>query len=332
MSVTSVPHRAGAPPGARDVRAGDPDRRFYAFAVDRLIAWGIDVTVAVVATRSLVSHGHPVVGSLVIMAVVPLVGLVFAVLLGTTGTTPGCSLLGLRLVHSVTGEPIGVGRAILRTFVLALATLPFGFGLAALAWTALVDATGLRRGWHDHLVSSILVDVRPVPVVEEGRDPGAGQVVNLTALRLAPSRRAQVPVARTPVRRPVRARPAVAVARSPVAWELAFDSGQRVVVDTLVLIGHRPEAGPGEQGALLVALPSADGSVARTHAQVVVAADGALVVTDRGSTLGSTLVRRGLPRPLTPGRPTTLLEGDSVTLGDRTLTVHRLPGLDGSSA
>ena len=53
------------------------------------------------------------------------------------------------------------------------------------------------------------------------------------------------------------------------------------------------------------------------------APDGALVVTDRGSTEGSVLVRRGVRRPLSPGRPTTLLEGDLVILGDRTLTVVR---------
>src|SRR4029079_4178573 len=103
------------------------------------------------------------------------------------------------------------------------------------------------------------------------------------------------------------------------SWGLAFDTGERVVVDTLVLIGRRPEPCTGEQGARLVALPSADMSVSKTHAQVVVAADGALVVTDRGSTNGSTLVRKGMPRPLTAGRPTTLLDRDAGTLGEQTL-------------
>jgi hypothetical protein len=108
------------------------------------------------------------------------------------------------------------------------------------------------------------------------------------------------------------------------AWGLAFDTGEQVVVDTLVLVGRRPEARPGEQGARLVELRSADMSVSKTHAQVVVAADGALVVTDRGSTNGSTLVRQGMPRPLSAGRPTTLVDGDVVALGDRSMTVHRI--------
>ena len=80
----------------------------------------------------------------------------------------------------------------------------------------------------------------------------------------------------------------------------------------------------GERGARLVSLPSADLSVSKTHVEVVVAPDGALVVTDRGSTNGSTLVRRGIPRHLTSGRPATLLEGDVVMLGDRTMEVLRV--------
>jgi hypothetical protein len=31
-----------------------------------------------------------------------------------------------------------------------------------------------------------------------------------------------------------------------------------------------------------------------------------------------------MARPLPPGRPTTLLDGDVLTLGDRSMTVHRI--------
>jgi uncharacterized RDD family membrane protein YckC len=331
-----------------EVGVGDAERRFYAFAIDRLIAWGIDLAVAVVVTRLLVSQGRALLGVLVIVSTVLVVGLVFALVLGMTGTTPGKSLLGLRLVHTGTGEPIGPGPAVLRTFVLGVAAWPFGFGLAALAWTAVADPTRLRRGWHDHLVSSVVVDTRPQPVVVEAEESGPRHVVNLTALRLAPARRTPPPsaltsvphsapsehppaddvAAPTTVRDPALAQgrgpdPTVPVTLPAATWGLRFDSGERVVVDTLVLIGRRPEPRAGEQGARLVALPSADMSVSTTHAQVVVASDGALVVTDRGSTNGSTLLRKGMPRPLTAGRPTTLLEGDQVCVGDRTMTVVR---------
>ena len=53
MSVVSAPGQAVAPPALpAELRVADPDRRFYAFAIDRLIAWGIDVAVAVVASQT----------------------------------------------------------------------------------------------------------------------------------------------------------------------------------------------------------------------------------------------------------------------------------------
>ena len=208
--------------------------------------------------------------------------------------------------------------------MLGLAAVPFGFGLAALAWTCLADRSRLRRGWHDRLVSSIVVDVRPAPVVEAAPDAGPRHVVNLTAMRLAPAHRLVGTIEpAAPPRAPRHAAPRTwEPARTPGgAWTVSFDSGERVAVDTLVLVGRSPDPRLGEQGARLVALPSTDLSVSKTHLEVVVAADGALVVTDRGSTNGSTLVRRGTPRHLTPGRPATLLEGDRVLLGDRTMRV-----------
>jgi hypothetical protein len=282
------------------------------------------------------------------------IGAVFAVMLGVTGSTPGKAFSGLRVIDIRTGRPIGVGPALLRSLIVTGATVPFGFGLAALAWTALADPEHLRRGWHDRVVSSLVVDLRPVPVVEEVDDAGPRSVVNLTAMRLVPARRppsapdpAQVP-ARAPSReRPARAAqddagserttvrdPALAAAvpgstpastpRLTPAWGLVFDTGERVRVEAIVLIGRRPEPRPGEEGARLVGLPSSDMSVSKTHAQVAVAPDGTLVVTDRGSTNGSVLRRQGVAKPLVPGRPATLLDGDVVNLGDRTMTVVRI--------
>jgi pSer/pThr/pTyr-binding forkhead associated (FHA) protein len=104
---------------------------------------------------------------------------------------------------------------------------------------------------------------------------------------------------------------------------LAFDTGERLAVDGLVLVGRRPEGRPGEAVRHLVALPSQDMSLSKTHAQVGVAGDGALVVMDRGSTNGSVLTRQGVSRPLSGGRPATLLEGDVVRFGDRSMEVSR---------
>jgi hypothetical protein len=192
---------------------------------------------------------------------------------------------------------------------------------------------------------SVVVDVRPEPVVDIAADIAPRSVVNLTAMRLVPAAPApQPPVAprrAVPAPRPVAAPegPAevspssagVTVQRAPVVtptqptsgWVLAFDTGEQVPVDGVVLVGRRPEGRPGEAVRHLVSLPSQDMSLSKTHAQVAVAADGALVVMDRGSTNGSVLTRHGVSRPLSGGKPTTLLEGDVVRLGDRRMEISR---------
>jgi len=308
-----------------DRRVAEIDRRFYAFAVDMLIAWGIDVAAAVVVARTLLRRDHVLVGVVAILATILVVGLLFALLQGSIGRTPGKSLTGLRLVDTGTERPIGARRAVLRALVLGLATVPFGFGLAALAWTAVVDRSGLRRGWHDRLVSSIVIDARREPVLVPTSDQRPRHVVNLTAMRLAPPHRLVGTIEPPPTPAPRHAAPRARVpAGAPAAWAVNFDTGERIHVDTPLLVGRSPDPRLGEQGARLVSLASADLSLSKTHIEVVVAADRSLVVTDRGSTNGSILVRQGTPRHLAPGRPTTLLEGDLVLLGDRRMIVGRV--------
>jgi hypothetical protein len=102
-----------------------------------------------------------------------------------------------------------------------------------------------------------------------------------------------------------------------------FDDGQSFVVEGMVLVGRRPEPRAGEAVWHLVPLTSVDMSVSKTHAQFAPAPDGALVVMDRGSTNGSTLTRQGVSRQLSPGKPATLVDGDTVAFGDRSMEVHR---------
>ena len=106
-------------------------------------------------------------------------------------------------------------------------------------------------------------------------------------------------------------------------WRLTFDDGQTFVLEGPALVGRRPEGRQGEPVRHLVPLTSSDMSVSKTHAQLQVAPDGALVVMDRGSTNGSVLVRSGVTRELPPGKPTTLLPGDEVRFGDRSMTAVR---------
>jgi uncharacterized RDD family membrane protein YckC len=373
-----MPETAEAPPPA------GPDRRFYAFLLDRLLAWG-GYAAAAWAAYVLIDRDHVVGGVAVIVAAVLLAWMLSSVALGLWGLTPGKAMLGLR-VHGEDGEPIGVPRALLRTLVLGAATLPtLGFGAAALAWTALADPSGDRRGWHDRRAGSVVVDVRPPVVEHESPVEQPRPVVNLTAMRLVPA--SPTPPARIPepptappvpvsapsapsapaapsvtprqglgwplVGAPPTAHPGVPTTPPPrrpppppppppppagrpapggartmpggpapgAGWRVSFDTGESFIVEGLTLVGRRPEARPGEPARQLVSLPSDDMSLSKTHAQFQVVPDGALVVMDRGSTNGSILIRSGVTRHLSGGRPATLRHGDRVRFGDREMTV-----------
>jgi hypothetical protein len=325
----------------------DLDRRFYAFAVDRLVAWTIDAVAAYLAWRYLVDDGRVVAGVAAVATVVVVVYAGFAVVLGLTGSSPGNALVGIRVLGVGTGAPIGAGPGLLRQLVLGLATLPtFGLGTATLAWTAAMDPSGRRHGWHDRVSGSEVLDVRPAAEEPEEVEAGPRHVVNLTAMRLVPppatpppappappgpAPAAPPPQHRAPVREAVPPKqqlgyPLVPDAPGPVArWRIRFDSGESFVVEGLTLVGRKPEPRAGEAPGHLVVLRSEDMSLSKTHAQLQVVADGVLVVMDRGSTNGSVLLRQGVARDLTAGRATTLLDGDHVRFGDRMMSVAREP-------
>jgi hypothetical protein len=209
-------------------------------------------------------------------------------------------------------------RAMQRTLILGVATLPtFGLGVATLAWTAVMDAGGMRRGWHDLVTDAVVVDVRPVPEAPAVTEQPPRQIVNLTAMRLVPPTLRESAPERTVIRN--RAIPPLA------RWRVSFDSGETFVVEGLAVVGRRPEPRPGEEVRHVIPLRSEDMSLSKTHAQFQVAPDGVLVVMDRGSTNGSVLIREGVPKDLQAGKPTTLLPGDEVAFGDRRMTVAREP-------
>ena len=296
----------------------------------------------------------------VVAGAMVLLWLVSAIVLGVTGNSPGKAISGLRVVHHGDGTPIGVGPSLVRSLVLGVSGLPtFGIGVATLAWTAVEDRGRQRRGWHDHLAKTVVVDVRPVvAVADTGAEEGPRHIVNLTAMRLIPAppvesvrtpertehsvRRQPLPADLTaspgppPQASPQQAPPSPQVpaqqqvpppqqrpATAPPRWRVHFDNGESFVIAGLALVGRRPEARSGEQVAHLIPLSSADMSVSKTHAQFGPAPDGTIVVMDRGSTNGTVLVRQGVSRPLAPGRPASLLDGDKVVYGDREMTISR---------
>jgi hypothetical protein len=169
--------------------------------------------------------------------------------------------------------------------------------------------------------------MRLVPAPPQAATPAAPRRAPRTSVVAtpapAPAAPQPAPVSVPESQRTVRRSPVVIPTGDSVGWVLAFDTGERVPVDGVVLVGRRPSARPGEAVRHLVALPSQDMSLSKTHAQIGVAGDGALVVMDRGSTNGSVLTRQGVSRPLSGGKPTTLLEGDLVRFGDRSMEVSR---------
>lgn len=345
------------PPATVSHPAAELDRRFYAFVLDRLVGYGLIAVVGYLAWRLLLGEGRTAAGVAVVVAGVLLVSLVHAILLGVAGVSPGKAMTGLRVV-GLDGRPLGVPLALLRVLLLGFLTLPTaGIGIATLAWTAVTSPDGRRRGVHDQLTRAVVVDVRPVPEVVEATDARPRQIVNLTALRLmpapptappSPTATVAVPTGPTgptgpPPSAPPRAAgptlppgpPPTAPPTAPLsrpapaqtvrAWRVSFDTGESFVVEGLALVGRRPEPRGDEPVRHVVPLASSDMSVSKTHAQFQVVPDGALVVMDRGSTNGSLLVRQGVSRPLTAGRPATLLDGDTVRFGDRSMTVTREP-------
>lgn len=370
------------------------ERRFTAFAVDRLLAWSLLAVVGVVTALVVDEDPWVVVGT--VAATMVVLWLVLAIVTGVSGTSPGKAMSGLRVVHHGTGTPIGVGPALLRSLVIGASGLPtFGIGIATLAWTAVEDRGRQRRGWHDHLTHTVVVDVRPVAeVADAAGDEGPRHIVNLTAMRLIPA--PPVEAVRTPERSehsmrrqplppevvaaptgsptptptqaphptsppaqaqpPATAQPPVPsgpppgrqqpppqahrppapprqqppppqpqrpAVQAPARWRVHFDNGESFVIAGLALVGRRPEARNGDEVAHLIPLTSADMSVSKTHAQFGPAPDGTIVVTDRGSTNGTVLVRRGVSRQLAPGKPAALLDGDKVVYGDREMVISR---------
>lgn len=111
------------------------------------------------------------------------------------------------------------------------------------------------------------------------------------------------------------------VASPGVRAVLVLDSGQRVEVRGVTLIGRSPATAAGEGAVQLVQIDDDTRSVSKTHLAFLPARRGVHVV-DRASTNGSVLVRGGVEMLLVAGQPAELQNTDIVRFGDRSLRVE----------
>jgi uncharacterized RDD family membrane protein YckC len=79
--------------------------------------------------------------------------LLYGVVGGGEGQTPGKRALKIVVVDEQTGAPIGYERALVRTLVLLLLVLPCCLGLLSIVATR----SDRHRGWHDRAAGSVVV-------------------------------------------------------------------------------------------------------------------------------------------------------------------------------
>jgi uncharacterized RDD family membrane protein YckC len=294
------------------------DRRFYAFVLDLLLAWGLYAGAAWAAYTYLIEPGRVWAGVATIAGTVLLVGALTAFCVGLWGVTPGKTMVGVRVLSAEDARPIGFGPALLRTFLLGAATLPtIGFGAAALAWTAMVDPSGWRRGWHDLRARSVVVDVRPLPVLEEPEEEAPPQVVNLTAMRLVPV--SPTPPRRTPSRgsRPAAPPPPAAEPRSGPAATVTPRQGLGWPLVGEAPTPLPPPPTPAALGPQPTEPPASERTLPRPSAQPTAPArwEVAFDTGEQFEVLGLTLVgRRPEPRPGEPVKRLVTLPSDDMSL------------------
>lgn len=190
---------------------------FPASMAKRLLAYVIDASAAVILGGAFVLAGAAQMVDAVRVGTTPtattggpLVAVGYALVLafgifqwwyqGRRGYTVGKRAVGIRTLSAVTGQPIGMGRVLVRYLVVAAGALVLGVGQLVVYLSPFFDSSGRRQGWHDKAAGSMVFDVA------SGVDPArtGGHVTEQAALRrmeqlLHPPVDAAVPVAAVPV-------------------------------------------------------------------------------------------------------------------------------------
>lgn len=72
----------------------------------------------------------------------------------TSGSTPGKSIMGLKVVSAETGEVVDPGTAVLRYVGYIVSSIPFALGFLWVIWD------DNRQGWHDKIAKTVVVHTR----------------------------------------------------------------------------------------------------------------------------------------------------------------------------
>lgn len=221
--------------------------------------------------------------------------------------------------HRMTGGAPPAGAAPTPPAPGVAPAIPAASGFAPAATSGMVDAVPppLTPG-------QLLDSFAPQPVAPE---PPASAAASAQA---APP--ASAPVV-APASAPPASAPAVPTSSEPVPPAqdhpassvravVVLDTGERVDVRGATLFGRAPAPVAGEGAVQLIQVADDTRSVSKTHLAILPARRG-VIVLDRGSTNGSSLVRGGVETPLPAGEPAALQAGDLVRFGDRTMTVER---------
>jgi uncharacterized RDD family membrane protein YckC len=128
--------------GAQSIGAGFGER-FVAYLVDAIILAVPNVIVSLLLPQA--------VGWIVTLAI----GIGYFVYFWTTsGSTPGKSLMGLKVVNAETGELIDPGTAVLRYVGYLVSGIALALGFLWIIWDA------RHQGWHDKMAKTLVVKTK----------------------------------------------------------------------------------------------------------------------------------------------------------------------------
>jgi uncharacterized RDD family membrane protein YckC len=139
--------------------------RFVAHVIDSIIVGGLLLALAaaikplyVVTWPDILDQSLSCPGGVVtfqpaffFFLAVAILAILYNPVLWGSGGTLGQRLLGLRVVGTMTGTPIGVGRGFLRLVGYIVASIPIYLGLLWVAWDP------RKQGWHDKIAGSVVI-------------------------------------------------------------------------------------------------------------------------------------------------------------------------------